>query len=119
MAFSVPTLPLNDKRNIPAIAYGTGTVLKGQDATGYVVRAIEGGFNHIDTAQSYDNEQTVDEALRQVFGRKNKVLYGTEKLDVEGQTVGKLRREEIWVTTKYDGDDNAESALDVSLKKVS
>jgi diketogulonate reductase-like aldo/keto reductase len=118
MSFSIPTFPLNDKRNIPAIAYGTGSVLKGQDATGYVVQAIEGGFNHIDTAQVYDNEYTVGEALRQAFGRKS-CVYGNEKIDVEEQTVGKLKREEIWVTTKYGGDGNAETALDVSLKKVS
>ncbi|KAG9125924.1 hypothetical protein FRC07_005579 [Ceratobasidium sp. 392] len=114
---SIPTLPLNDKRDIPAIAFGTGTALRDKDATAYVVQALEGGFNHIDTAQIYHNEENVGEALRQAFGGKRRGLVD-KKVDIEGQMVGRLRREEIWVTTKYGSQGNAEAALDVSLKKL-
>ncbi|KAG8716962.1 hypothetical protein FRC09_014956 [Ceratobasidium sp. 395] len=108
----IPTLPLNDKRNIPAIAFGTGTALRGKDATAYVIQAIEGGFDHIDTAQFYRNEESVGEALRRAFSGRR------EKIDVEKQTVGSLRREDIWITTKYGGQGDAEGALDVSLQKL-
>jgi diketogulonate reductase-like aldo/keto reductase len=120
MSRVIPTLPLNDKRAIPAIGFGTGTALYGKDATGYVVQAIEGGFNHIDTAQMYQNEESVGEALREVFRKGEKAPFRDEKVDLElGQPVGKIRREDIWVTTKYGSQGNAEAALDVSLKKVS
>jgi predicted aldo/keto reductase-like oxidoreductase len=32
------------------MAFGTGTVLKGRDATDFVAQALESGFDHIDTA---------------------------------------------------------------------
>jgi diketogulonate reductase-like aldo/keto reductase len=112
---SIPTLPLNDKRAIPAIAFGTGTALFGKNATAYVAQAIEGGFNHIDTAQIYRNEESVGEALCQAFGE----IVGDEKVDIEKQKHGKLTRDDIWVTTKYGGEVDAEDALDISLKKVS
>ncbi|KAF8746729.1 Aldo kereductase, partial [Rhizoctonia solani] len=112
----IPTLPLNDKRAIPAIAFGTGSALFGKDATAYVVQAIEGGFNHVDTAQVYQNEESVGEALRQAFGEAE--LVGNDKVDVEKQKLGKLVRDDIWVTTKYGGHIDAEEALDISLKKL-
>lgn len=118
MSPSIPTLPLNDKREVPAIAFGTGTALYGRDATSYVVQALEGGFNHIDTAQIYKNEESVGQALREAFGKKEKGGVVDGKVDVEAQTVGKAARDEIWVTTKYGGAGNAEEALDTSLKKV-
>ncbi|KAG8767460.1 hypothetical protein FRC12_006227 [Ceratobasidium sp. 428] len=99
MSPSIPTVPLNDKRAIPAIAFGTGSALFGNDATTAVVQALEGGFNHIDTAQAYRNEESVGEALRQAFG-KSYAPYGDEKIDVEGQTLGAFRREDIWITTQ-------------------
>ncbi|KAG8697170.1 hypothetical protein FRC08_006693 [Ceratobasidium sp. 394] len=117
MSPSVPTVPLNDKRAIPTIAFGTGSALRGKNATAFVVQALDGGFNHIDTAQAYRNEESVGEALRQAFGKLPRP-HGGEKLDLEGQTLGKVGREDIWVTTKYGGDGNAEEALDLSLKKL-
>ncbi|KAF8599457.1 Aldo/keto reductase [Ceratobasidium sp. AG-I] len=105
MTPSIPTLPLNDKRSIPAIAFGTGTALYGRDATAYIVQALRGGFNHIDTAQIYKNEESVGRALWEAFGKKEKENSGDEKVD-------------IWVTTKYGGTGNAEDALDTSLKKL-
>ncbi|KAL5632402.1 hypothetical protein ACGC1H_005384 [Rhizoctonia solani] len=112
----IPTLPLNDKRAVPAIAFGTGTALFGKDATGYVLQAIEGGFNHIDTAQVYQNEESVGEAIRQAFGETT--VVGRDGVDIEKQKLGKLVREDIWVTTKYGGEIDAEEALDISLKKL-
>ncbi|QRV92641.1 aldo/keto reductase family protein [Ceratobasidium sp. AG-Ba] len=117
MSTSIPTVPLNDKRELPVIGFGTGSALYGKDATTYVVQALEGGFNHIDTAQAYRNEESVGEALRKAFG-KTPTLYGDEKIDLEKQTLGNVRREDIWITTKYGGNGNAEDALDSSLEKL-
>ncbi|KAG8689553.1 hypothetical protein FRC11_001986, partial [Ceratobasidium sp. 423] len=114
--FPIPTPPLNDKRAIPAIAFGTGTALFGKDATAYVAQAIEGGFNHIDTAQVYGNEESVGEALRQAFGETATV--GNDRVDIEKQKLRRPVREDIWVTTKYGRGIGAEEALDISLKKL-
>ncbi|KAG8739680.1 hypothetical protein FRC10_005276 [Ceratobasidium sp. 414] len=95
---SIPTVPLKDERAITAIAFSTGSALSKKDATASVIQALEGGFDRVDTAQAYHNE--VEEALRQAFG-KSSGYYGDEKVDPEGQTLGKLGREDIRVTTKY------------------
>jgi diketogulonate reductase-like aldo/keto reductase len=116
MSPTVPRLPLNDKRAIPAAAFGTATGHSGLDDTDYVLRAIEGGFDHIDTAQWYKNEESVGEALRRAFMNG---VGENKRADLESQKISVLTREDIWVTTKYGGDGDAEAALDTSLKKVS
>ncbi|KAG6835191.1 hypothetical protein H0H93_004108, partial [Arthromyces matolae] len=50
-----------------------------EDASDYVIQAIESGFSHIDTAQVYDNEESVGKAIRE----------------------SALSRDELYVTTKY------------------
>jgi len=70
---------LNDGNKIPAIAFGTGTALFRRDATDSVIQALEIGFSHIDTAQSYGNEDSVGAAIRE----------------------SKLPRADLFVTTKY------------------
>ncbi|CUA69022.1 hypothetical protein RSOLAG22IIIB_08273 [Rhizoctonia solani] len=114
---AIPTFQLNDGRNIPAIAFGTGTALWRKNATASVLRAIEGGFNHIDTSSLGGNEDSVGEALRQAFGEIGAV---EEETALEKQKYGRLAREDIWVTTKLGGGMNvdAEEALDISLKKL-
>lgn len=118
MAALIPTLPLNDGRAIPAIGFGTGSVWKDKDAHTYVTQAIEGGFEHIDTAQIYHNEESVGIALREAMNGEQKKTIGDEKVDLEQQTVGRLRREDLWVTTKYNGVGGAEEALNASLKRL-
>ncbi|KAG8990276.1 hypothetical protein FRB90_001833 [Tulasnella sp. 427] len=73
------TVTLNDGRKIPGIAFGTGSVWKRQDATPYVAQALEAGFIHVDTAQAYQNEESVPAALKET---------GTP-------------RDKLWITTKY------------------
>ncbi|KDQ62685.1 hypothetical protein JAAARDRAFT_171241 [Jaapia argillacea MUCL 33604] len=89
------TVTLNDGNKIPAIAFGTGSVWKGHSVTEYVEQAIETGFSHIDTAAIYGNEDTVGTALREVG----------------------LDRDDLYVTTKYDGGDIQE-AVHSSLSKL-
>ncbi|KZV68439.1 Aldo/keto reductase [Peniophora sp. CONT] len=79
----VPTVKLNDGSEIPSIAFGTGSKLKFTDVTQYVQNALEAGFSHIDTAAFYDTEQYVATALRE----------------------SGLAREDVYITTKFDGGD--------------
>lgn len=50
------------KANIPALGLGTFR-LKGEELMGSIHTALDLGYRHIDTAQMYDNEETVGAAL--------------------------------------------------------
>ncbi|TFK52297.1 Aldo/keto reductase [Heliocybe sulcata] len=89
------TVTLNDGTEMPAIAFGTGSSLRGKDATEYVEQALESGFSHIDTAAIYKNEETVAQAIRETG----------------------LNRSDLYITTKYDGGDIQE-AIRTSLSKL-
>ncbi|KDQ62687.1 hypothetical protein JAAARDRAFT_54591 [Jaapia argillacea MUCL 33604] len=88
-------VPLNDGHELPSIAFGTGTSLFGQDATEGVELAIETGFCHIDTSAIYGNEDSVGNAIRE----------------------SGLPRDELYITTKYDGGDVSQ-AIETSLAKL-
>jgi len=90
------SIKLNDGRVMPSIAFGSWTAGFGQTGTDSVVQALKLGFNHVDTAQMYGNEEEVGNAIRQ-SGRK---------------------RSEIYVTTKFSGYNTLEASIDTSLKKL-
>jgi len=73
---------LNDGRYLPAIGFGTWKIPK-EVCTGEVDQAVEVGFDHIDTAQTYRNEEEVGQAIKELG----------------------LARNELWVTTKWSGTD--------------
>jgi len=75
------TIKLNDGTTIPTIAFGTGSLKNGQHAVDAVDQAISVGFDHIDTAQSYRNEQEAGQAIKD----------------------SGLKRNELYITTKYSG----------------
>jgi diketogulonate reductase-like aldo/keto reductase len=52
MSHPVLTLPLNDKRAISSVAFGTATGHSGLDDIDYILWAILGGFGHFDTGHS-------------------------------------------------------------------
>ncbi|KAH8109238.1 Aldo/keto reductase [Phellopilus nigrolimitatus] len=89
------SVKLNDGNEIPAIAFGSGSTMKGKDVTAYIGQALENGFSHIDTAQFYANEEFVGDAIRE-----------------EG-----LQRDELFVTTKY-GTGKVRDAIQSSLQKL-
>ncbi|EJC98889.1 Aldo/keto reductase [Fomitiporia mediterranea MF3/22] len=89
-------IKLNDGNEIPSIAFGTGSSMKGKDVTEYVEQAIEKGFSHIDTAQYYQTEPYVGKAIRE-----------------EG-----LRRDELFITTKF-GFGKVSEVFQNSLKQLS
>lgn len=75
------TIKLNDGHAIPSIAFGTWTLGNGQGPIDQVDQALSIGFNHIDTAQSYRNEQEAGQAFRE----------------------SGLSRSDVFITTKYSG----------------
>src|SRR5919201_6567077 len=66
---------------IPAV--GFGTLIPDPVATGQATRAaLEAGFRHFDCSERYRNEQAVGDAMQAMF------------------RAGKIRREDVFVTTK-------------------
>ncbi|KAJ7685796.1 NADP-dependent oxidoreductase domain-containing protein [Mycena polygramma] len=89
------TLPLNDGKAIPAIAFGTGSIYKRVDVTQYVQQALDAGFWHIDTAQFYETEEFV-----------GKVIHESG-----------LPRSDLYITTKY-GRGDVQEAIQNSLSNL-
>ncbi|KAL1668598.1 NADP-dependent oxidoreductase domain-containing protein [Schizophyllum commune] len=87
---------LNDGYKMPAIAYGTGSKWKGKSVVEYVQTAIDVGFSHLDTAQFYQTEEDVGQAIRE----------------------SGLARDEFFVTTKYSGGVPVQVAFENSLQKL-
>ncbi|RXW14330.1 hypothetical protein EST38_g11527 [Candolleomyces aberdarensis] len=78
-------IQLNDGRKIPSIAFGSGSVNKGKDIHAYIEQAIEAGFSHLDTAQYYQNEESVGRAIRE-SGLERSALYITSKYSYGHET---------------------------------
>ena len=57
---------------IPAIGFGTWD-LRGETATTMVESALEMGYRHIDTAQSYDNEREVGRGIAKAGLKRDEV----------------------------------------------
>jgi 2,5-diketo-D-gluconate reductase A len=96
---TVPTLTMNDGRAIPQLGFGVFQVPPEQTAQAVTV-ALDAGYRLIDTAQGYQNEEGVAEALRR----------------------SGLPRDEVFVTTKLTnsehGTDRALRAFEASLAKL-
>jgi 2,5-diketo-D-gluconate reductase A len=73
----VPTVTLNDDRQIPQLGFGVFQVPPEQTQE-TVEQALESGYRHIDTAQMYGNEEGVGAAIK----------------------AAGIPREELWITTK-------------------
>jgi 2,5-diketo-D-gluconate reductase A len=95
----VPKIRLNNGVGIPQLGFGVFQIEPDRTAEA-VLTAFEAGYRHIDTAQGYNNEEGVGEAIR----------------------ASGLPRGEIFVTTKMANDrhgyDQAISALDESLQRL-
>jgi 2,5-diketo-D-gluconate reductase A len=94
-----PAIPLNDGNSIPQLGFGVWR-LDEADAPRVVGAAIDAGYRHIDTAQGYDNEAGVGEAIKQAS----------------------IGREELFITSKlrngHQGYDSALRSLDESLERL-
>lgn len=67
-----------ENRKIPALGFGTWQ-LKGEDCTQSVLKALEIGYRHIDTAQIYENEEHVGAAIGK-SGVKREDIFLTTKV---------------------------------------
>jgi 2,5-diketo-D-gluconate reductase A len=96
---TVPSLQLNDGRMMPQIGLGTAS-LNDETVAPVIVAAIAAGYRHIDTAYRYGNQRGVGAGIRD----------------------SGVRREELFVTTKLDGefqgDDRALAGLDACLLQL-
>ena len=92
-------IPLKNRKAIPQIGFGTSP-LNDRDVVPAVIAAIEAGYRHIDTAYKYNNERGVGQGIRD----------------------GGIPREDLFVTTKLDGqfqgDDRAIAGLEESLQQL-
>lgn len=92
------TIDIQDTK-IPALGFGTYK-LKGHDAEVAIVHALETGYRHIDTAQVYDNEKEVGNAILS-SGIKREDIFLTTK---------------VWMDKVRDGD--LQESVAGSLKKL-
>lgn len=117
---TVSTITLNDHTTIPQLGFGTYQVPP-EETAATVRTALEVGYRHIDTAQMYQNEEGVGEALAS-SGIPRDELYVTTKLnngfhapdDVRrsfDESLAKLGLDHVdlflvhWpLPTRYDGD---------------
>ena len=92
------TAKLNNGQQMPILGLGVWQMAKGQETANAVLRALQVGYRHIDTAKIYGNEESVGEAIRK----------------------SGIARDEIFVTTKLWNDDHGdpEKALDQSLQRL-
>lgn len=93
-------LSLNNGTKIPMIGFGTWRLEEGEQAYNAVKYALEVGYRHIDTAQGYQNESSVGQAI----------------LD------SGIDRQQLYVTTKVvntvRGYDNTTRSIEASLEKL-
>lgn len=75
------TIQLNNKVEIPILGYGTYQI-SDKDAEQAVKNAIDAGYRHIDTAQSYLNEEGVGRGIKK-SGIDREELFITTKIWVE------------------------------------
>lgn len=101
-AKATKTTTLNNGISIPLVGFGTSR-MQGSECQKAVENALEVGYRLIDTAQMYGNESDVGNAI-------NSALKG-----------GKLKRKELFITTKLSSDMSYEETLKAtqeSLKKL-
>ncbi len=97
------TLKFSNGDTMHAIGLGTWKA-KGGEVKKAVKEALKAGYRHIDTAAAYGNENSIGEALAEVFAE------------------GEIFREDVFITSKLWNDSHAEGqvipALEESLKKL-
>lgn len=74
------TYILSNGVEIPKIGLGTWQVQEGEEAYNSVLLALKNGYRHIDTAEGYQNEESVGRAVRD-SGIDRKEIFVTSKLE--------------------------------------
>lgn len=95
----VPSITLNDGNSIPQLGFGVWR-LEEEDAPEVIGAAISAGYRHIDTAQGYDNEAGVGEAIAEAD----------------------IARDQLFITSKlrngHQGFEKAQQSLNESLERL-
>ncbi len=78
-AVQVPRLPLNDGQTIPQLGFGVFQIPPDRTAEA-VATALRTGYRHIDTAEMYQNEKGVGDAVRSA-GIPREQVFVTSKLN--------------------------------------
>jgi diketogulonate reductase-like aldo/keto reductase len=76
------TVKLNNDVEIPILGFGVFQIADPAECERSVVDAIQAGYNHIDTAASYRNEEAVGKGIRQ-SGVAREKLFITTKLWIQ------------------------------------
>jgi len=76
------TVKLNNGVEIPILGFGVFQITNPAECEGCVVEAIQTGYNHIDTAASYQNEEAVGRGIKQ-SGVSREKLFITTKLWIQ------------------------------------
>ena len=84
MASPIPFVKLNSATEIPQLGFGV-FLIPPRHTVEVVSQALDIGYRHIDTAEMYDNEQKVGEAIRR-SGLERGELFVTSKLNNPYQT---------------------------------
>ncbi|MEW9265526.1 aldo/keto reductase [Kineococcus endophyticus] len=96
---TVPTIMLNDGREIPQLGFGVFQIPPEETADA-VRTALEVGYRHLDTAQ----------------------MYGNEAETLQGVLDSGVPRDEVWITSKLSNaahePDAARAAVDASVEKL-
>ncbi len=92
---TIPTLRLNDGHTMPQIGLGTAS-LNDEKVAPVIVTAIEAGYRHIDTAYRYGNQRGVGKGIHD----------------------SGIQREELFVTTKLDGEFQGNDRGDCGSRRV-
>jgi diketogulonate reductase-like aldo/keto reductase len=71
---------LSNGVKIPKIGLGTWQVENGEDAYNSVLSALKNGYRHIDTAEGYQNEESVGKAIKD-SGLNREDVFVTSKLE--------------------------------------
>src|SRR3954453_10442860 len=99
MTWDLPRYTLNDGHSLPVIGFGTSP-LRGQEGVEAMVHALEAGYQLLDSAVNYGNEEEVGQAVRR----------------------SRLAREDVRVTTKipgrHHGYDQAIGSVEESLRRM-
>lgn len=84
---------------MPAIGLGTWKSAKGKVGEAIII-ALEEGYRHIDCAATYGNEAEIGESFSKVFSE------------------GKIKREQVWITSKLWNDSHKREDVIPALKKT-
>ncbi len=76
---NIPDIKLSSNTTIPQLGFGTWMIKEEAECKNAIKAAIDAGYRHFDTAQIYENEQFVGQALAE-SGVSRKELFITTKI---------------------------------------